>query len=83
MILASRHPAEFTITNDRDFKPILADPATFKARYLLVPTPKGLGLLDAINRAYPDMYWTGAGIATKVDEFSGPGCPTFRLYAVN
>ena len=83
IILASRHPHQFIITNDRDFKPILADPVSFKARYLLIPEPVGDGALDATNRAYPGIYYTGAQIATKVREFTGPGCGTFRLYAVN
>jgi hypothetical protein len=82
MILASNHPRQFIITNDRDFKPILADPVTFKARYLLDPEPTGVGQLDALNKAYPDLYSSGAQIANQVAEFKGPGCPTFRLYAV-
>jgi hypothetical protein len=83
MVLASHHPRQFVITNDRDFRPILADPVTFKARYLLVPEPTGMGLLDEINRTYPDLYQRGAGIATEAREFDGLGCPKFRLYAVN
>jgi hypothetical protein len=83
IVLASRHPKQFVITNDSDFKPILADPVTFKARYLLVPVATGLGQLDAINKAYPGIYDTGAGIATRAREFTGPGCPNLRLLAVN
>ena len=45
--------------------------------------PVGDGLLDALNVAYPDLFDNGAQIATKVNEFTGPGCPDYRLYAVN
>jgi hypothetical protein len=82
IVLASHHPKEFVITNDRDFKPVLADPATFKARYILAVPPKFGGGVDAITRAYPDLYETGATIATKVREFDESGCPPFRLYEV-
>jgi hypothetical protein len=82
IILASRHPKHFVITNDRDFKPTLADPATFKVQYILAPLPSYTGSLDAINRAYPTLYDTGADIATQVKEFKDPGCPPFRLFEV-
>jgi hypothetical protein len=82
IVVESKHPKQFVITNDRDFKPILADPVGFHARYLLVPNPTGNGSLDAINRTYPDIFRTGAGIARQVKEFNTPGCHVFRLFAV-
>lgn len=78
--LASRHPQQFVITNDRDFQPVLADPVTFNARYILVPPKGGTGDLDEINRTYPSLYESGAGIAALEHEFTGEGCPALRLY---
>jgi len=84
MILASRHPAKFVITNDRDFQPVLADPIAFHVPYILVPEPDGgEGSLNAINRAYPSLYETGGGFATLVRQLDGPGCSSFRLYHID
>jgi hypothetical protein len=72
----------FVVTSDRDFKPILADPQTFKIKYIVVPD-QTRGVLDAINRAYPTMYDSGAGIATLQKEFkSDSNFPDFRVYKV-
>jgi Dolichyl-phosphate-mannose-protein mannosyltransferase len=70
IVVNSDNPHQFVITPDRDFKAVLADPAAFGVRYLLVPPPdRELGELDAINRQYPSIYADGAGIATLVREF--------------
>jgi hypothetical protein len=82
IVLRSLRPRQFVITNDRDFAAILADPATFGARYLLVPARGGYGDLDALNRSYPSLFADGAGFASLEHEFDGPGCPVFRLYRV-
>lgn len=82
LVLASRHPQEFVITNDRDFRPVLADPVAYRAGYFLVPDPTGTGALDEINRTYPDLFAHGAGMATLRREFALPGCPRLRLYQV-
>ena len=82
IVLRSLRPRQFVITNDRDFAAILADPATFGARYLLVPARGGYGDLDALNRAYPSLFADGAGLASLEHEFDGAGCPSFRLYRV-
>jgi hypothetical protein len=82
VVMTSRHPHQFVITSDRDFQPILADPSTFRARYLLVPPASAYGSLDAVNRAYPTLYATGAHFARKVWEAHDLGCPAFRLYKV-
>jgi hypothetical protein len=79
-VLASRHPRQFVITNDRDFKPVVADPVTFGAKYLFVPQPVARGVLNELNRSYPTLYKSGAGIADLDKEFHNPGCPDFRLY---
>jgi hypothetical protein len=79
--LTAQNPRQFVITNDRDFKPVLADPVSFHAKYILVPPRGGLGDLDEVNRTYPTMFESGAGIADLEHEFpGGHGCPTFRLY---
>jgi hypothetical protein len=82
IVLQSGHPRQFVITPDRDFQRILADPATFAARYLLVPFGSGYSSLDAVGRAYPTMFHDGAGIARRVAEF-GSGIFAWRLYRLD
>jgi hypothetical protein len=70
IVLGSQHPDQFVITSDRDFQAALADPAASGIQYVLVPPPDApLSRLDAINRAYPTMYQSGAGIAQLVQLF--------------
>jgi hypothetical protein len=69
IVLDSAHPRQFVITSDRDFRPVVSDPITFSVRYVLVPVGGGLGGLDAIERQWPSMYDTGAGIGRLVREF--------------
>lgn len=82
IVLQSAHPDWFVITPDRDFQRVLADPASFGVRYLVVPGPSGEGALDALNRAYPALYATGAGFATLVGQYDQPGADSWRLYRV-
>lgn len=86
VVLASRDARQFVITSDRDFPSALSDPAGAGAHYLLVPNPAYLGSLasfDALNRTYPRLYASGAGLGELVREFDGPtGLPEWRLYAV-
>jgi hypothetical protein len=70
IVMASEHPDQFVITPDRDFQAILADPAQAGVLYVLVPPDRDLGSLDAVNRAYPHIYDTGAGIATLANQFN-------------
>lgn len=53
-------------------------------RYLLVSEPDPGGVICPINLRYPDLYDTGAGIATLELEFKnqGVGQPNWRLYRV-
>jgi hypothetical protein len=83
IILLSRHPAQFVIPNDRDFQQKLSDPAGFHIRYILSVPNTGLGTLDAINRANPDLYKNGGGIATLAKQLGGTACNAFKLYKVN
>lgn len=80
LIMNSNHPQQFVIPNDRDYERVLADPATFRVPYFLVPPPGGGGSINAINRAYSAMYANGAGIAELVHEFPLSGCDRLRLY---
>lgn len=83
IVVSSSQPAEFVITSDRDFTVALSDPAGYGIQYVLVPEPTR-GKLDAINRRYPDLYWSGAGIGQLVREFDQLGDigHTWRLYRV-
>ena len=83
IVLQSRDPHQFVITTDRDFKAVVQDPVVYKAEYLLVAPPSGLGSLDAINRQYPSLYVTGVGLPVTLDrEFDAPGFDgiRWRLY---
>jgi 4-amino-4-deoxy-L-arabinose transferase-like glycosyltransferase len=81
VVLQSRQPDVFVITPDRDFPAVVADPAAFGIRYLVVPPAFGYGLADAIERSHPGMYDTGAGMADLVKQFgSGDVSSTWRLY---
>jgi hypothetical protein len=84
IVLQSEDPEQFVITPDRDFERIIADPATFDARYLLISPPYGLGGLAALERAHPGLYATGAGIAELSREFRNPtdGAVAWRLFEV-
>jgi 4-amino-4-deoxy-L-arabinose transferase-like glycosyltransferase len=83
VVLQSRQPDVFVITPDRDFPAVIADPAAFGVRYLMVPPAFGYGQADAIERSHPGMYDTGAGMADLVKQFgSGDVSSTWRLYQV-
>ena len=81
IILQSRDPRQFVITSDRDFQAAVQAPAAFGIRYLVVPDDVGYAKLDALNRAYPGLYETGAGIASLVRTFSENGA-AWRIYDV-
>jgi hypothetical protein len=81
IILESGNPTQFITTPDRDFQEALLDPVSFRVKYLLVPEDVGYQSLDALNRAYPGIYRTGAGIGQLVRQFSAGG-NNWRLYEV-
>ena len=81
IILESHNPGQFITTPDRNFLPALLDPVSFGVRYLLVPEAIGYQSLDALNRNYPGIYETGAGIGQFVAQFSAGG-NNWRLYQV-
>jgi hypothetical protein len=82
--ILSSDPRQFVISSDRDFQQILADPAGAGVRYVLIPPDTGLGTLDAVNRAYPGAYATGAGLGNLVRTFTDPSGEgaNWRLYRV-
>ena len=86
IVLESTSPQQFVITPDRDFKAVLNDPQAFSAKYILVPPPTGLGALDAVNRRWPGIFETGAGIGRLVADFDVALAGShlqWRLYAVS
>jgi hypothetical protein len=82
IILESRNPTQFVTTPDRDFQEALLDPTSFGVKYMLVPEAIGYQSLDAINRAYPGIYDSGAGIGKLVQQFSSGG-NSWRLYSIS
>jgi hypothetical protein len=85
IVLSSAQPQQFVITSDRDFQIVLADPALYGIKLVLVPTPTGLGQLNAVNREFPSLYETGRPLGCLVRQFTNTGTqrPTWRLYAVD
>ena len=81
IILESTNPTQFVTTSDRDFQQALLDPTSFHVKYLLVPEDVGYQSLDALNRQYPNIYESGAGIGQLVTQFSAGG-NSWRLYQV-
>jgi hypothetical protein len=83
IVLLSDHPDQFVITTDRDFKQALADPSSFGVRYLLVPSIQGHGVLDAVNKAYPELPLT-TDFARPVHVFPAFGTSsTWTLYELS
>lgn len=84
IVLDSQHPKQFVITADRDFNQVLADPGAYGVEYLLVPSSNRLGLLDALLRAYPGIYDTGAGFGVRVQQWTqqGDNGQDWRLYRI-
>lgn len=83
IVVASKHPKQFVITTDRDFTQALDRPWESGVRYLLTVPDDGRGRSDAVNRRYPGIYETGAGVASLVWQADPDGPdPPFRLYRV-
>ena len=81
IVLASDHPEQFVIPSDRDFEAALANPSQAGIDYVLAVPNRGLGQVDALNRAYPGVFDDGAGLGAMVEEFRGAGIG-WRLYRV-
>jgi hypothetical protein len=78
IVANSDNPTQFVITSDRDFQSKLSDPVGAGLKYLLVPDPRAGSQLDAVNRLYPGIYDSGAGIAVLDRQFYGG----WRLYEI-
>lgn len=80
--LASDNPRQFVITSDYDFTAALNRPWQYKIQYIVVSNPT-LTDSDAVNRRYPQLWETGAGIGDLVYSVSGAaGDERFRVYRV-
>jgi hypothetical protein len=80
--LSSDHPKQFVITSDYDFSAALNRPWDMGIRYIVATNPR-LNIADAINRRYPELWSTGAGIARLI--YSSDGATSdemFRVYEV-
>jgi hypothetical protein len=88
IVAYSARPAQFIIPSDRDWKVSLADPAAAGVKYLLVPSPSDTGFvalvaLDDINRTYPGIYESGAGVGRLIRTFDSTGeSASWRLFSV-
>jgi hypothetical protein len=83
VVVSSQHQDQFIITSDRDFTQVLGDPRGSGVEYVLVPSDSGFGTLDALNRAYPEIYTSGASVGTLVQQFGNRSSgQTWRLYRV-
>lgn len=69
--LKTTNPSQFVVNADRDFTAVLADPIGSGIEYILVPSGRFLTELDAVNRAYPDLYQRGAPFVELVKRFEG------------
>ena len=81
MILKSKHPEQFAIPNDIDFVERLGAPYEDGVRYMFVADPRGTsGALDSLDREWPTLFDSGAGLGRMVYTVTLPGCTTYRLY---
>ena len=77
--LSSDHPKQFIITSDYDFSAALNRPWDMGIRYIVATNPR-LNIPDAINRRYPELWSTGAGIARLI--YSADGATTDEMFRV-
>jgi hypothetical protein len=83
IVAQSENASQFVITPDRDFRAVLADPLSFGVRYLLAPSQRGLGAVDAVNITYPALGANGAGFTVLDRTFAGRGgTEDWALYRV-
>ncbi|APE19275.1 hypothetical protein BOH72_18745 [Mycobacterium sp. WY10] len=80
--LSSDHPKQFVITSDFDFSAALNRPWDMGIRYIVVTNPR-LNIPDAVNRRYPALWSSGAGIARLIYSTDGATSDEmFRVYEV-
>ncbi|EQD79267.1 hypothetical protein B1A_01825, partial [mine drainage metagenome] len=79
IVLRVRNPKQIVITSDLNFKSILANPAG-RVAAVLAPDPLDVGVLDAVNRAWPSLWAGKVSWAHLMVAFHGQ--TKWRLYAV-
>lgn len=77
VLLNSKFPGKWIITNDRDFMPALRQPQEYEVDYILVSRQIG-SVLQIIHDIYPDLYDNRVGWAELEKDFNGD----WRLYRV-
>jgi hypothetical protein len=84
IVLYSDRPNQFVIPSDRDWRVAISGPAADGVEYFLVPSPTNpLAALDDLNRTYPGIFETGAGIGQPIETFPGVGhSGAWRLFRV-
>jgi hypothetical protein len=83
IFVQSDNQRQFVIASDRDFQATLADPASSGVEYVLVPQPKDILVLEAVNRTYPGFFDSGGGVAYLEREFPQVSDgPIWRLYRI-
>ena len=82
VVLASDHPRQFVIDSDYDFDAAIADPVTFRVRYVVVPDPRHYPH-DRINQVQGQLFDSGGPGMKLAKEFEDPRLGTFRVYAVS
>jgi hypothetical protein len=70
IVLFSNHPEQFVITQDQDFKTILANPVKNSVRWVLVPANKAdRPANDMILNKYPGFQFDGPNWTKLVQDF--------------
>lgn len=77
VLLNSRYPKQWVITNDRDFPEILENPYEHGVDYILVSRKIG-AVLQIIHETYPELFEGGTHWTELVKDFDGE----WRLYRV-
>lgn len=77
VILSLDKPENIITTTHDNFDLAIIQPIHEDVEYILIPKPAGVGLLDAINHTYPDMYDHGTQWLELVEDFEG-----YRMYKV-
>lgn len=78
ILMQSRNPKQFIITNDRNFNEALIAPSHYGVQYFLVSVKEG-SVFQAIHAQYPDLFDGGYAWAELIQDFEG----RWRLYRVH
>lgn len=77
LILNLDHPENVITTTSDNFDEAVKHPLGQDVEYILLPASDGVGKLDALNNAYPGIYYEGAPWLELVEEVTG-----HRLYRI-